>query len=259
MAEAAPAVEIETLVSSRIDRESPVPVYAQIAGSIRTLIRERALPPGTCFPPERIMCERIGVSKMTLRQAYSVLERDGIIGSRRGVGTVVRELRVDKKLPEMRSFTEEMAARGKAASSRLLGFQTTEPSFLAQEFFGLFEHQKVFQIRRLRLGDGQPIAVETVELPAHLFPNLDKIDFQTQSLYRVLEDRYGIQLARCSEEISAASPNRVQKQLLALDRSAALLVITRKSFAINDSPVEVSITAYRGDLYTASIDAVRVR
>ncbi len=114
--DAVATVAIETLISLCIDKNSPMPVHFQIAEGIRTLVREKTLPPGTSFPPERVICERIGVSKMTLRHAYGLLERDGIIESRRGVGTVVREQRADKKLPEMRSFTEEMAARGRGSS-----------------------------------------------------------------------------------------------------------------------------------------------
>ncbi len=250
---------VEALVSLRVDKNTAAPVYQQIAQVIRGLIREQTLPAGTRLPPERVMCERIGVSKMTLRQAYSLLEREGIMESRRGFGTIVCQPRVEKKLPEMRSFSEEMSSRGNCVSSRLLRFEIAEPSLPAREFFSLSENQKVYDIQRLRFADDKPIAIERVELPADWLPNLERFDFQTQSLYRVLEDHYGIQLARCREEISAVPPDRIQKRLLEINNSVALLVIKRQSYAANASPIEISVSAYRGDMYTASIDAMRTR
>jgi GntR family transcriptional regulator len=111
----------------------------------------------------------------------------------------------------------------------------------------------------LRLGDEQPIAIERVELPADWLPNLQRFDLQAQSLYKVLEEEYGIRLSKCREEIAAIAPDAAQRKLLQIDRSVALLVIHRQSCAVNGSPIEVSESAYRGDMYTASIDAVRMR
>jgi len=245
------------LFSLHVDKDGPTPVYHQIAEQIRRLVREGTLPPGTQLPPERVVCEHVNVSKMTLRQAYGLLEREGLIESRRGVGTVVCRPRVDKKLPEMLSFSEEMAGRGQSASSRLLSFAVTDPSFAAREFLNLSEQQKVYEIQRLRMADGQPIAIERVELPAAWLPNLERYNLEERSLYRVLEEHYGIRLASCREEISAVIPDRNQRKLLGIDRPLALLVIKRQSYAANASPLELSVTAYRGDLYTASIEAIR--
>lgn len=250
---------IEALVSLRVDKSTATPVYRQIAEVIRGLIRERTLAPGARLPPERVMCERIGISKMTLRQAYGLLEREGILESRRGFGSVVCQPRLDKKLPEMRSFSEEMTSRGHSVSSRVLRSGIAEPSLLAREFFSLSANQKVYDVQRLRLCDDRPIAIERVELPADWLPGLDRFDLRTLSLYRVLEEHYGIQLARCREEISAVRPDRVQKRLLEIDGPVALLVIKRESYAANASPIEISVSAYRGDMYTASVDAMRTR
>src|SRR5450759_2315917 len=99
---------IDVLVAARVKQDGLMPVYLQISEAIRHLLREIPLPAGTPFPSERVMCERVGVSKMTLRQVYGLLEREGLIRCRRGVGTFVAPSQVDKSLPEMRSFSEEM-------------------------------------------------------------------------------------------------------------------------------------------------------
>ena len=233
------------LFSLLVDKDSPLPVYHQIAEQIRRLVREGTLPPGTQLPPERVVCEHVNISKMTLRQAYSLLDREGLIESRRGVGTVICHPRVDKKLPEMLSFSEEMANRGQSASSRLLRFAITDPSLAAREFLNLSDRQKVYEIQRLRMADGRPIAIERVEIPAAWFPNLDRYNLEERSLYRVLEEHYGIRLASCREEISAVIPDRNQKRLLEIDRRLALLASKRRGYATNASPLELTVTTYR--------------
>jgi GntR family transcriptional regulator len=249
---------IEDLVAARVTQDAPIPVYIQISEAIRHLVREIPLPAGTPFPPERVMCERVGVSKMTLRQAYGLLEREGLIRCRRGVGTFVAPSRVDKNLPEMRSFTEEMNARGKVASSKVLSFRLVKPTPGAQEFFGLTEGQSVYEIQRLRMGDDVPVALENIVLPVDLFPNLDRFDLSNQSVYRVLEDHYKIQLGWCNQEVSAVSPDKLHRKLLDIKTPVPLLVFKRRSYAITDVPIELATTAYRGDIYTASIHADRV-
>src|SRR2546429_6004701 len=59
-------------------------------------LKSGALPAGYVLPPERALCERFGISRMTLRQAMGLLDREGLIESRRGRGTVVTPARLRK-------------------------------------------------------------------------------------------------------------------------------------------------------------------
>lgn len=250
---------LEAVVAARVTKSSPVPVYVQIRDAIGDLLRELLLPPGTALPAEHVMCNRIGVSKMTLRQAYGLLERDGLIRRRRGLGTFVASPELEKSLPDMRSFTEEMVAQGKVATSRLLSFDLLAPLPAARDFFRLPEDEFVYTVRRLRLSDGVPAALESVEVPQSLCPHLERFDLASQSLYKVLEEHYKIQLGSCDQEVSAELPDKTRRQLLDLRSPDALLVIRRKSYATNGIPVELATTAYRGSIYRARIHAARMR
>src|SRR5215471_16417822 len=106
--------------SIRIDKDAPTPIYLQIAESIGSLLASGALPPGYILPPERVLCEQFGISRMTLRQAMSLLDGEGLIDSRRGLGTVVTHSRVRKQNQELHSFSEEIRARGGRPESRLI-------------------------------------------------------------------------------------------------------------------------------------------
>lgn len=247
------------LMAIRVDKTDPRPAYVQIAEAIKALVLAGTLAPGTALPPERVLCEAFGVSRMTLREAYDLLGRDGLTDAQRGRGTFVSPRRMQKQQQEMRSFTEEIFARGAVPSSKLLYFHTVKPGGTAREFFSLPPEDPAYEIQRVRFSDQAPIALETVQIPCRLCPNLDRFDLANQSLYNIIEENYGLRLARCLEEISAERPSQTLKKILDVPKSAAVLVIRRRTYTADDTPVEWGVTAYRGDLYSAMVHSVRAK
>jgi GntR family transcriptional regulator len=241
------------------DRTSHLPIYVQIADSIRSLIKAGSFQPGTLLPPERLLCEVFEVSRMTLRQAYDLLEREDLIQGQRGRGTLVTPPRMRKEQQEMRSFTEEIRARGGTPNSKLLRFEAVDPVSQAREILRLPAGQQVYRIERIRFSDSTPLAIEQVDIPCYLCPDLEKFDLTRQSLYQILEREYGLQLVHCVETISAIQPSRSHRQLLQLPRDAAILRIERKTFCANDTPAELAVTTYRGDMYQALVHSTRLK
>ncbi len=243
----------------RIHKNGPLPVYVEIAEGIRAVLDRVKAAPGVLLPPERILCERYGVSRMTLRQAFDLLQREGLIRSERGRGTFIAVPRMTKQQQEMRSFSEEMAARGARPASRLLSMRLVEPGCEARRFFELSEGERVYEIARVRLRDGVPLALETAQIPERICPGLDRFRFDTESLYKTLEEHYGIELTYCVEEISAVPAEARQRKLLDLPPSTAILLVKRKTYSSDETPVEFTTAAYRGDLYTAIVRSSRSR
>src|ERR1035438_5021596 len=172
-------MSIETVTpfsSIRIDKDALTPIYLQIAEAVGSLLGSGVLPPGYVLPPERGLCEQFGVSRMTLRQAMGLLDREGLVDSRRGIGTVVRPSRLRKQQQELRSFSEEIRERGGRPESRMLSLVLATPSATLREFFGLREDQKVYEIKRVRLNNGEPLALEIARIPERLCPRLERFD-----------------------------------------------------------------------------------
>jgi GntR family transcriptional regulator len=237
-----------------LDRRSPIPVYIQISDAIRAKIQSGKLSPDSVLPPSEQICERLGITRMTLRQAYNVLATEGLVDAQRGRGTFVRRSKVDRTLGQMVGFSEEMRARGKKPSSKTLSFKQVEPSEPAREFLG---EGPVFRIERLRLADAVPMAIEEVEIPIRLCPDLEDFDLEMKSLYEILDEMYRIRFARCDQVVSASLPSARQRKLLEIGANVALLNVARRSFAKSDDAVSYGITQYRGDLYTASVHGER--
>ncbi len=232
-------------------------MYLRIAEAMTALLKSEAYPAGFPLPPERVLGERYGVSRMTLRQAMSILEREGLIQSQRGRGTFVAPNRLQKQQQELRSFTEEILARGGKSESRLISFEAIAPPPSAREFFGLAEGEKVYEISRLRYKDRVPLAAETALIPQKICPWLEHFDLAKNSLYRILEDSYGLRLQTGIEEMSAQLPSARHRKLLELPRNTAVLVVNRKTFTDSGIALELTRSVYRGDLYSAIVHSVR--
>jgi GntR family transcriptional regulator len=245
------------LSSIPVIKNSATPIYAQIAEAVGSLLEGGAFAAGVPLPAERWWCEQYGISRMTLRQAMGILERRGLIESHRGRGTFVAHQRMQKQQQELRSFTEEIRLRGGKANSRMLSFALAGPSSEARDALGLTPGEKIYEIKRLRLKDSTPLALEHVHIPERLTPWLDRFDLSKNSLYRILEESYGLKIERSVEEISAAMPSPSCRKLLEIPPKTAVLVVNRRTFTDRGHALELTQSCYRGDLYSAVVHSVR--
>ncbi len=108
-------------------------------------------------------------------------------------------------------------------------------------------------LRRLRLADGIPMALEQSTIPLKFFPGLERISFAKQSLYHVLRESYGVRVAWADEVIEALPATREESELLTIPKRASVLSISRIIMTTEETPIEVACSRYRGDRYRASI------
>jgi GntR family transcriptional regulator len=126
-----------------------------------------------------------------------------------------------------------------------------------QNFFGIGAGESVYEMKRLRFNDDLPLAIEVVQLPQKLFPGIDRFHWESESLYSVMDRSYGIKLSRCDSEILAAPATKEQASLLNLSLASPLIVINRRSYSVEDVPVEFSTTCYPGNCYSVTFTAIR--
>jgi GntR family transcriptional regulator len=249
----------DALLMARINKNNPEPAYLQIAAAVKALLKAGKIPSDTAMPPERVLAERFGVSRMTMRQANDILEREGLINRQRGRGTFAAQNRIVKQEQETRSFTEEIRRRGGVPSSRVISFKTIDAPVQAAQFFGVGPKEPLYAIERVRLADNVPMAFESTQILARLCPNLERFNLADYSLYQILEENYGIQLARSVEELSAIQPSALHRKMLKTRQNSAVLLVRRKTYTVEGKPLELATTAYRGDLYTAVVYSSRPR
>lgn len=235
-----------------LDRISSVPLYAQIHEKLRRRIETDELKAGAAVPSERELAEMFKVSRMTARQAINALKSEGFVYQERGVGTFVSKRKLDVHTRNLIGFTEEMLARGLAPSTKILLSRREKAAAETAKELGLSDDDEVFHFQRLRLADGLPLAFEDGYLPAKRFPRLDEKDLESESLYKILENDYGIQMHHAEEILEATCATKEIAKALTIKAKSALLIVHRVVFTESNLAVESVRTFYRADRYRAT-------
>jgi GntR family transcriptional regulator len=153
----------------------------------------------------------------------------------------------------LRGFTEDMKHLGMVPSSKLLEQTVVKATADLAEKLRVEADDTVMRLRRLRLADGIPMALEVSHIPLRRFPGLEKINFAKQSLYFILRENFGVRVAYADEVIEALPATREESDLLTIPRRASILSISRIIITTEETPIEAASSRYRGDRYRASI------
>lgn len=229
------------------------PAYMIIERELRRLIEKAQ--PGDPLPSDAELVRRFGVSRMTARQAVQRLASDGLLYRVSGRGTFVAQNPVHRRMNTLLSFTDEMSRRGLKAGSRLLdsGVRAgTDDEVLALQ---LPVGSSVATVRRLRLADGVPMAVEHVRLPAVCAGVLAE-DLEKSSLFHALE-AIGRVPTRAAGTLTAAAADEAEAELLDVPSGSPLLVELRTIHDQDDTPLEFTESRYVGGRYRFDIELVR--
>nr|WP_252263660.1 GntR family transcriptional regulator [Paracidobacterium acidisoli] len=236
-----------------MDKNGFIPLYYQIQRALMEKIHSGELGEGDPLASEEELSRYYQVSRMTARQALHGLKISGYAFSEKGRGTFVTRPKLEKNIMHLQGFTEDMRQRGMKPSSRLLQQTAVPPTEELMQRLKLDAGDRVLRLRRLRLADGIPMALEDSHIPLRQFPGLDRIDFAKHSLYQTLRERYGVRVGYADEIIEALPATREESELLNIRSKASVLSITRTIMTTQESPIEFACSRYRGDRYRASI------
>jgi GntR family transcriptional regulator len=236
-----------------LDKGGFIPLYFQIQRALMEKIHAGELSEGDSLASEEELARIYQVSRMTARQALHGLKTSGYAFSQKGRGTFVSRPKLEKNIMHLRGFTEDMKHLGMVPSSKLLEQTVVKATLDLAEKLKLEVGDDVMRLRRLRLADGTPMALETSHIPLRQFPGLEKINFAKQSLYFVLRETFGVRVAYADEVIEALPATREESELLTIPRRASILSISRIIITTEETPIEVASSRYRGDRYRASI------
>lgn len=239
------------------DERGMIPLYHQLRRMIQEKIENEELKPGDRLPSEREIAEEYGISRMTVRQGITELVRMGLLYRRQGKGTFVAEPKIEQGMVNLTSFTEDMTSRGLVPGARVIDVRCVQATKKMASVLKLGVDRRVIRIERLRLANGEPMALETSHVPYQVAPSLANEDLNAQSLYVLLETRFGVRLATARQTIEPVLANEYEAGLLGVEQGSPLLLIERVTFASSGEPVELAKAVYRGDRYKFYVDLAR--
>jgi len=221
---------------------------------IEQVLRERitVMKPGDRLPSDAELVAEFGVSRMTARNAMQHLAEEGLVARHPGRGSFVAPSAPHRRTDRLLTFTSEMLRRGRVPTSRLLA-RTVRPSTRAEAApLGLEAGDSIVEVRRVRLADDEPIAVETAVLVRACAETVLSADLEHGSLHEAILAG-GIGLRRGTGTVGAAAATAEDARLLGIRRGDPLLVERRVILDDAGRRIESTESRYPADRYALDV------
>lgn len=223
------------------------PAYVRIRDQIKREIDEQVWKVGERLPSERDLAEEFEVSRMTLRQAISLLVEEGVLERRVGSGTFVASTRVQEKMRGTTSFTEIIKAQGKEPSSQLISYRKTIPNEQEVEKLGIYPTENIIRMERVRYADKVPVVYEVASIPEKFIKNFKKEEI-TQHFFQTLQE-HGYKIGKSHQTIYARLAKDKIAQYLAIPKGQAILGLTQVSYLDDGTAFEFVKSQYVGERF----------
>jgi GntR family transcriptional regulator len=224
------------------------PRYVEIEQALRG--RAASLEPHAPLPSEADLCEEFGVSRMTARAAVQRLVQDGLVYRIPGRGTFVASPRANRTASHILSFSDEMRRKGRRPSSRVIQQTRRRATVEEERRLGVTD---VLVLRRVRLADDKPLAVERAVFPAGRVEPALGSDLERESLFETLVAA-GLVPTGGKAALAAEAATAEDARLLHVRRGTPLLVERRLIHDQDGRPLEWTESRYVGSRYGIDVD-----
>lgn len=242
--------------------------YQSIAADIQRSIEAGALKPNSKLPTVVELCEAYGVSKITIKRAIDLLVEKGLISSRRGSGTYVKnttELFEQTGIEPMSDgglggdgdsfsfshsdraagFTKEHEGEGKTVSSVVYDFSIVNPPANIARHLNIHPEDFAYHHCRARCLDGQPMVIEYTYMPLDLIPGLKRSQLYA-SVYDYIQNTLGLKISSFHRILRAVPATEEEAERLDTKPGIPMLEIAQVGFLDDGTPFEYSVSRYEG-------------
>ena len=223
-------------------------------GTLALVLRERILlgewAPGQVIPAESALAQSYGVALGTIRQALSLLVKDGVLQRRHGKGTFVTKGVDGASMMRFFRFRGVNDGQSETPQSRILSSRIRSATAPQANAFGLAKGAQVLHLERLRSLASEPCLLETIVLPLPLFGKLagSNTDDWDDLLYPMFQQRCAVVIQKTQENLSFSQLNATQAKRLKLAASHHCVLVERQAFDMAGRCVELRTT--RGDAFS---------
>jgi GntR family transcriptional regulator len=228
----------------QLDHNDNSPLYMQVARKLIKDVRDGLYQVDQALPSERVLSERLDVSRVTARKAIDQLVEQGLVVRKRGSGNYIAP-RIEQPLSNLSSFSEQLEQRGYTPNSQWLRREIVRADADEQLALGLSPASRVARLERLRLADEVVMAYEVSVIPATVLPKPENV---SGSLYAHL-DKTGHMPVRALQHIRALNAPANLAGQLGVPEGQAVLFITRVGYLESGQAVELTHSYCRSDHY----------
>ncbi|MDA8103241.1 MAG: GntR family transcriptional regulator [Nitrospiraceae bacterium] len=230
----------------KIDRLSPVPLWAQIVDDLRRRLLSGEFENG--FPTDEQLTKEYDVGRQTAREAVRRLSAEGVVIRQRGRRTSVSAPILEQPIHSFYSLASTMRALGMEERNEVLAAERQPADMEVAEQLEVKEGDEVVYVERLRFAGDEPIAWDRSWLPAEKAAAVLEADLRSQGLYALLSVHCGVHISGGRERIIPVVPDATERKLLRLSPGIALFSVERLVMGGED-PIEWRKSLIRGDRY----------
>lgn len=245
------------LVALSISRENPVALYIQIAEKLKQEILSGEIRPGNRIGSQRELEERFKVSKITVRKAIEVLEKEELVITSHGKGTYVKPEKVEQTLDQLQSLSDVIKKSGFNPRVKINKMEVKHmaEALSSKEQAGDIES---LYIERLHIVEDNPIALAKAYIPIEFGKSLTKKELEIFTIYELLENKLDITLGEAVQSIEAYPASKELGKVLDVPKGSPLLKAERLTYSADNKLVEKIIFYYRYDVFAFKINLNRV-
>jgi GntR family transcriptional regulator len=246
------------MTSLRTARVSTLPLYSHIREALRVQILDGTYKAHDRLPSESELTEKFKASRITVRQALSDLQKEGLIFKIHGKGAFVSKPKAFQELGRLQGFAEAMHAHGYETYNRLISLRHVRPDKAVAERLGCNQRSAVTELKRVRFLNREPISLDVSYLPRDIGERLAKEDLATRDVFLILENDYGLSLGAAELKIEATTADEALAALLAIEEGSPILRIERLTRSVDGRPLDFEYLHYRGDAFQYRLRVERV-
>lgn len=255
-----------SLTRESINKNIPVPLYYQLEETIIKEIEQNNFIEDEPILSELEFCRLLNISRPTVRQAIKDLVNEGYLYKVKGKGTYISKPKINQEFTMLiDSFNDEMSKKGLIPRTKVIQIDIMPAKEEVANSLGIQVGESVINLKRLRFADNSksnserynaPLLYVVTYIPYRLCPELLKINFENESLYKVLEDN-NLKVMRVRRTFEARMANTNIAKLLQIEEGEPVHYFETVAYLNNDIPIEFSICNYRGDRNKFIVDIKR--
>ncbi|QQJ95926.1 GntR family transcriptional regulator [Burkholderia ambifaria] len=228
---------------------SAAPLYVQIKDTLRARILDGTYAPHSRMPSEHELCAMFDVSRITVRQALSDLQKEGLLFKLHGKGTFVSKPKAFQNVTSLQGFAEAMSSMGYEIVNQLRSVRTVKADRHLATKLNVPEGAPLVEIHRVRLLNREPVSLEQTWVPEALGKRLAGADLATRDIFLILENDCGVPLGHADVSIDAILADDDIVDALRVEESSPVLRIERLTHDASGMPIDYEHLYFRGDAF----------
>ncbi len=242
-------------IDIHLDKSIPIPLYYQLKEEILNNIKSGVYEQGSMVPKEQDLCDSLGISRTTVRQAITELVHEGWLYRINSKGTFVSKPKVGQDfIKKLEPFNEQISRMNMVPSTRIVELQVIPASRTVAEKLKIREGRQVIYLYRVRYADDEALVTIKTYLPYDKCSFVMQHDLEKESLYNILSRSESTRVCTAHRVIEAVEAEPEDGRFMDIKPGKPIHLFSTEGYNIFEEPIEFSIARYRGDRNTFDVN-----